>query len=525
MSSTKSTAARDAGSGASEQPPAPYGVLWLTAALACYLIVYYFVGERIPYNGGLGFDGYFYGALAQDVPGVLAKRIPEYYLDRILPSVIVWIAAKGLGLSLAGADQVVSAFHIYGSVLLVAASLAWLRLSRTMKLSAELAVIGWACLFINWTVLKQYLYISVQTDTTAFALGVFAAVCTIERRPFLLAIVAFVASFAWKTVMPLTALLVLFPHPVAAPDPTKAPTRLVAMVPIAGAAITAAITVYVTLVLQFHFNAGGAQVDSTLLPLSVAILALYVYYVARSAPLGRIATSPRIAGLGALAFFAGLWGLRTLILSVMSERFGNGEALVELSTFVSALFATPVAKPALFFIAMTAALGPGFILLLWHLPRVMNAAASHSLGAVVLMIVTMGLAMNTESRHLIFLYPLLIALLCAALQETGIERSFTIVFLACSFLISKAYLPLNALGMGTISSTEMVTDPAVLLQFPWQWLVMNIGIYMGWISYAVNVALTIGVAVVLFVARRRGVVAATTAGLASGMDEHIVSGS
>src|SRR5215472_13436006 len=145
MSSTKANDLRDAGAGAVGEPSATTAVLWLTAALGCYLVTYYFVGERVPYNGGLGFDGYFYGRLAQDVPGVLGQRVPEYYLDRILPSVIVWLSAKSLGLSLASPDQVVSAFHIYDSILLVASSLAWGRLSRTLKLGAEVATIGWAC--------------------------------------------------------------------------------------------------------------------------------------------------------------------------------------------------------------------------------------------------------------------------------------------------------------------------------------------------------------------------------------------
>jgi hypothetical protein len=508
MSSTRSSGGRDAGLGGIDEPSVSNPVLWLTAALGCYLIVYYFVGERVPYNGGLGFDGYFYGTLAQDVPGVLARRIPEYYLDRILPSVIVWLSAKGLGLSLTGADQVVSAFHVYDSVLLMAASLAWMRLSRTLKLSAEVATIGWACLFLNWTVLKQYLYFPVQTDTTAFALGVCAALCAIERRLFLLAITAFIASFVWKTVMPMTALLVLFPYPIAARDPAQASKRLAAIVPIAGAVIASGIAVYVTLVLKFQFSAGAPQVDLSTLPLSVAILAIYVYYVARSAPLARIAAPFRTGGLAAVAFFLGLWGLRALILLAMFNLFGTGQEVLSLSTFVTALFASPVAKPALFLIGVVVAFGPGFFLLLWQLPRVMNAAAAHSFGALLLVIVTMALAMNTESREIVFLYPLLIAFLCTALQEIGLERPFMIVFLACSLLVSKAYLPLNAVGMGAISSSERVTDTDVLLQFPWQWFFMNIGIYMGWIGYAANLALTMVVVVALFAARPRGAAAA-----------------
>jgi hypothetical protein len=493
-----------------DHPSTQNSVLCLTVALCCYLIVYYFLGEHAHYNGGLGFDGHFYGTLAQDVPGVLAQRIPEYYLDRILPSMIVSLSAKALGLSLAGTDQVVNAFQFYDSVLLVAASVAWMRLSRTLNLNAEVAAVGWACMFLNWTILKQYLYFPVQTDTTALALGACAAICAIERRPYLLAITAFIASFAWKTVMPMTLLLILFPYPIPAQTPVKAPTKLDTVVPIAGAVIAAAAAIYVTVILQHQLGAGAAQVDPTTLPLSLAILAFYVYYVARSAPLARIVASLRIGGLGAIVFFASLWGLRALILSVMSEHFGNGQEIATLSTFVISLFVLPVAKPALFLIAMIVAFGPGFILLLWHLPRVMSATASHSFGSVVLVIVTMALALNTECRQLVFLYPLLIAFLCKALQEVGPGRKFAIAFMACSLLLSKVYMPLNALGMGAISSTETLTDVNDLANFPWQWFFMNLGLYMGWIAYATNLALTIGVAIVLFSVRPHRVGPATT---------------
>jgi hypothetical protein len=492
-----------------DHPSTQNSVLCLTVALCCYLIVYYFLGEHAHYNGGLGFDGHFYGTLAQDVPGVLAKRIPDYYLDRILPSIIISLSAKALGFSLAGTDQVVNAFHVYDSALLVAASLAWVRLSRTLKLSSEVAIIGWACLFLNWTVLKQYLYFPVQTDATALALGVCVALCAIERRPYLLAVTAFIASFAWKTVMPLTLLLILFPYPISAQTPVKVPTRLQTVVPIAGAVIAAAAAIYVTVILQHRLGAGAAQVDPTTLPLSVAILALYVYYVARSAPLARIVAPLRIEGLGAIVFFASLWGLRALILSVMSEHFGNGQEIETLSTFVVSLFVLPVAKPALFLMAMIVAFGPGFILLLWHLPRVMSATASHSFGSIVLVIVAMALAMNTESRQLVFFYPLLIAFLCKALQEVGPGRKFAITFVACSLLLSKVYLPLNALGMGAISSTEELDELGDLLRFPWQWFFMNLGVYMSWIAYATNLAMIIGVVIVLFSVRPHGASSAT----------------
>ena len=114
----------------------------------------------------------------------------------------------------------------------------------------------------------------------------------------------------------------------------------------------------------------------------------------------------------------------------------------------------------------------------------------------------MVLVFDTESRHLVFSYPLLIVLLCVALQETlGANRRFAFAFLACSVVLSKFYLPLNALGMGAIDSAKPVTDWIILLRFPWQWFLMNLGISMGWIGYAVNSVLVVAAIIVLWIVR------------------------
>ena len=367
------------------------------------------------------------------------------------------------------------------------------------ELTPEVALVGTACLFVNWTVLKQYWFFVVHTDVTAFALGVFVALCVIERRPFLLTLVSLIASFAWKTVMPFTLLLILFARPASEVKSAEVPAKVATVLSLAAVAVAVGYSLYATVVHPFHFGPGGDQVDLRMLPMSIVLMAAYVFYVGRAALLTPGALSFRFGALNVIAFFLAIWALRTLMVWGMAHFFANDQPVMDLVTFVTVLFVAPVAKPALFALAMVVSLGPGFLLVLRYLPRILAAGAVHSYGALLGVVFTMILALDTESRQLIFSYPLLVVFLCVTLQQqVGSDRRLALAFLACSVVMSKFYLPLNALGLKTIGNTQ-IADWNVLLQFPWQWLFMNLGISMSWIGYAINSVLAAAVALVLLI--------------------------
>jgi len=195
-------------------------------------------------------------------------------------------------------------------------------LSRVLALTTEVAVIGAACLFLNWIVAKQYWYFVVQTDTTAFTAGVLVSLCVIERRLVTLALIAFITSFAFKTIMPMAMLLIVFP----APAPERQPARLEAWLPLSGAALAIAMTLYALFWERITVVGGGAQVDRITLPLSILALAAYVYYVARHTPLTRILTGCRIKGVKPISVFFGLWIARVAILAAMAAWFANARS-------------------------------------------------------------------------------------------------------------------------------------------------------------------------------------------------------
>jgi hypothetical protein len=464
----------------------------LPIMLAIYLTIYFFIGERVPYDGGLGFDGNFYGHLSQDIPGTLANRIPLYYVDRILPSLIVWCSAALLHAELSDASRVVAAFHIYNSVLLVAGALAWVRLSRLLKLSSEVATIGSACLFLNWIVAKQYLYFVVQTDTTAFALGIISALWLIEKRPFLVSVAAFAASFAFKTAMEMATPLLVFSI-TPANRSRSAPGKWLA---IAAAMVFGAVPLYLVFILGHRLQPGAAQVDLASLPVSTLILSGYVYYLCRGGFEYVSFGSLKVSYKNSL-MFASIWVFRLFVLWILARYFVSDQAIFNLRTFVFGSFESAVAKPGAFIVAHIASFGPSFILLVFSLPNVMRAAASYSIGAIFFVLGSLTLAICSETRILAFGYPFLVTFLCMALQEVAPSRRFAVTFLICSLVLSRVYLPLNALGIQSIPPAP-ITDVSQLLEFPWQWFFMNVGPYTAWPGYCVNVVLAGSAAIVLF---------------------------
>jgi hypothetical protein len=141
-------------------------------------------GERNPVNGGLRWDGLAYGSFASDLPGaVLHRAVPAYYVGRLLPSAIVWLAVHALGLDLnSSTSSIVTVFSIYNAVVLLGAVFAWTRITQVLVLPSSVAWLGSVALFVNFPVLKLYSFFPVQTDASALALGVLIALLIVEKR-------------------------------------------------------------------------------------------------------------------------------------------------------------------------------------------------------------------------------------------------------------------------------------------------------------------------------------------------------
>ena len=93
----------------------------ICALLVAALFAYNFNhGERIQYQGGLGWDGAAYAdwAQRQSYEVVTSGKISAYYIGRLLPSLVVHNVSESLGYDIRSTPRVIHAFYIYNFLLI-----------------------------------------------------------------------------------------------------------------------------------------------------------------------------------------------------------------------------------------------------------------------------------------------------------------------------------------------------------------------------------------------------------------------
>ena len=169
-------------------------VVWFGGMLWAWL-----GGERINHNNGLGFDGSTYALITAD-PGVIWDgTLTGHRIQRILPSLAVYVVLTPWGLHTSG-EAVIVTYQVLNLVALLASAWLWLLVCRRLDLSRAAGWVGGAALLLNYPALKLSLFYPVLTDRFGFMLGVVMVWAMVTRRPAALLTVAVVGAFTWPTV-------------------------------------------------------------------------------------------------------------------------------------------------------------------------------------------------------------------------------------------------------------------------------------------------------------------------------------
>ena len=111
----------------------------------------FFGGERVPVNGGLGWDGVIYARWASDFhEEIFVRRVDTYYIQRILPAAVVHYSLRALAISLTD-RHVMTAFGILSVLLLTLMGSLWARIVEELQISRAGTWLGfWRCSSITW---------------------------------------------------------------------------------------------------------------------------------------------------------------------------------------------------------------------------------------------------------------------------------------------------------------------------------------------------------------------------------------
>jgi hypothetical protein len=454
---------------------------FLPAALALVLlygVVQIAWGERIPVTDGLGtYDGRRYGEIAKELRReVLEDGLDLFRLQRILPSVLVHGALAAAGSDFSTGD-VVLAFLVLNLIVQLGLVVVWDRLAGVAGLGPRGRWVGLSLLFLNFAMLKQPYFYPVLTDTPAVLLGASALLFHLQGRTAALFAVLLVAAFTWPSLFVSGSLLFVFGRtPVDGPSPPPAPRALVA------AAVAVALpALHAWLLAPAPW---GPRVVA-----SLAVLGAYAAAVAWS-----LLGSARLFDLRTWTEAVRPWRVAVVVAVFVALRV----ALTQASTapgmtygrHLRHLFLYNSGQPGLFLLAHVVYLGPVVLVVLLLWPTVRTTLHRLGLGVTACAAFQLAHAINTETRQLVDVLPLLALLGAVALEERGIRTWAAAALALLGAFTSKAWLTINQGPWG---------GP---YEHPAQRYFMNMGPSMTRESVAVQAAVALAALVLVWVLSR-----------------------
>jgi hypothetical protein len=466
----------------------------LIAVLLIVLAALHLFDEKIQIAGGLGYDGRdWYGRWALDFPGqVLNKGLDSYYVQRWLPSAVVYYGLRLVGVVPATAS-VIAGFAVLNLACVAAAAVVWFLTANELRLDTPARLLGFVALFGNYVTLKWSVYSPVMTDMPAYLSGLLMLLLFLKRWRVALAGVTLTAAFVWPTALAVGLCLLLFPRPRQADPPALVAPRLPAVLvglPCATALGGLGFLVLVGYVIDF--NAEPPLVP--LLPVSAAVSVAYL----------AVALFPllRLRQL----YLAGYWIRRLLtwdallaaavFLAVKGIQFplSNGKSAFDLGHRLRFTLMTSVAKPGVFFLAAVVLYGPLVLAAAFLWRPICRLIHAQGVGPTLCAVAGVLLGLCSEERGAMNLYPMLVPFVLLAMQGARWPRASYWLLGVLTVVSSKLWLPINS-GPFTTSDPETYAGPKYFVTHgPW----------IGTPAYLLQGAAVIACAVALYLVVRRG---------------------
>jgi hypothetical protein len=478
------------------------GLDWTLALCAVAIgVVIYLLDDRTNWSAGFGFDGRFYGELAKNFPsavfghsvvippglghytGPTLHGVDSYYAYRWVPSGLVWLGLKALGLSSSN-GHVIGLFAGMNALMFGLATFCWCRSAGLLGLTDREKLLGTIALLVSFAVLKTGGYYPVATDQVALGLGALGLYLWLRGSTLLLALCVIVACFAWPFNLIVGPLLLLFPPPAGvggmfAPGKETRSAGWPGPSAIAvGAFAGLAAIVFLTVVQLDGYRSLLGTEQLPAFPLSAAITGIYVFAVVSLffPPGGFAALLPIVRSIQARRLALALGTIAIVLVAAHSIAQRPGFAVSDLSK--NAFWSTTL-DPGLFGVVFVGYFGPLLLLLFADLPRAAGDAWRLGPAMAVVVALALGGALATQPREIIDMLPfLLIPGVLAARRLIGLSTAAILVFLGLSLVLSRIWLPIGAIS----------TDLSKLQQFPAQGYYMATGAWTSPSMYAAQLA-------------------------------------
>lgn len=443
-------------------------MIGLVALAGAVMILWSHLGsELIPVRKGIGYDGTVYSAITRHpIATVFGDQLDVHRVQRIVPSLVVFVMLKPLGLNTSN-PAIVIAFQILNYLMMALSAFLLWQITRRLQLSRAAGWIGFLALLFNYGLVKFQAYSPVMTDTAGFLLGMILVWCLVFKRPGLLPFVAVVGAFTWPTVGYSALGLYVLSRPAAPLRPSRW-----------WGVATAALLAVALPAYSVHTYKCGTGCASTLMynsvipwlvPVSVLFLVAWLYLAFR--PLLELATVPNV--LRAVDWRRLLVAIILMILIVVVQRHLANPSFRTVSRTLYNIALGGIAKPGGFLVAHAVYFGPAVPLLVLTWRRAVRLLQGYGAGAVVLAMAFLLIATTNEARLLMNEWPFFVLLAAMVADRLGWRAREVGMFAALCLVASRVWFPVFH---GKLSGDWRA--------YPDQFYGMSLGLKMTLMSYS-----------------------------------------
>lgn len=397
-------------------------------------------GERIPIDGGYGYDGRQYGLLAKQFPTEV-HTVNQYVVQRILPSLIVYC---GLRATFRPLDRrhVIAGFGVYNLAMLMLVAWLWLQLCRDLGIRTQGQWLGFVGLFINYNNLTFNYWYPCLTDRTMLAQGMLLLIFYMRRQQVGLLATVIAAEFTAPSVAYSGMVLFLFPRQDAPSEPEKSLNGN-----ISGAIFALSTLAAFALTLFPHYSFGEQMRDWPITMLfSTALAAAYIFVATRTIsfpwPSIRL-NSVEMAKRMSLALRIGVTAAIVGIVIILVNQITTLPSHVSTERFLLQVCASAVYRPLIFAVSHFVGFGPilFFTVFFWH--RFSKEINRYGVGLQLFALGTIGLSLDSESRALVNLLPFVVLFTVVAVEKAGLKPALVWATGAIALVTSKVWMPIN----------------------------------------------------------------------------------
>ena len=405
----------------------------LTFMVALPLFVF---GEKLAANQGLGFDGMYFGPMAADFYGAL-KEISQYRLQRSLPSAVLYHLYWIIGVPFT-VQNIVSGYVYLNVFALAGGSVVWGQIADHLGMSQAAKWLGGIALIVNFASLKMLSYNPVLMDGSAYLLGLLAFYCWIRGRTLLLHVLTVITIFAWQTAWIFCVPLLIFGRRESAAGGED--HRILA----AAAGGFSALVFVGVLLMHPATRASPAILIQPYNLVSVLVacawLAFGIRELVRVFPLRSL-----IQDLGRTLINAGATLVTVAVVVLILNKVPNApdEFSMNFGQLVPILVSRAIRDPGIFAVSLVIYFGAIASLALWRWRSVSLLAASMGPGMSIFLGISLAMALNSESRHLVFIFPFVVALTIKVLDTRPIAPATVLLFLVLSLALSRVWLSIG----------------------------------------------------------------------------------